>query len=287
MTFIEGLQRLLQTSDQLPTLPAVVFQLHAALNDEDVSATQVAAIIERDVALTARLLRAANSAAFSRGGTRVTTVTGAIQRLGLGQVRSLCLVLSVVQAFSGRGRQLDHEALWAHSAAVGLVARALWRHAGMQQHGSADDLYVVGLLHDVGLLIMDQFFPKEFDAALQGREELDLPLWQHEEDFLGMDHGEVGGLLLGRWGLPSAIVDGVTHHHHPDHAPAASRAFCRIVQAADAVCHDPALGLAVEGPASPPPEEALAALGIDAGRMPELLEELRELGREGRAMVAT
>ena len=64
MTFIEGLQRLLQTSDQLPTLPAVVFQLHAALNDEDVSAAQVAAIIERDVALTARLLRVANSAAF-------------------------------------------------------------------------------------------------------------------------------------------------------------------------------------------------------------------------------
>jgi HD-like signal output (HDOD) protein len=121
-TFIEGLQRLLKTGDQLPTLPTVVFQLHAALDDENVTTSQVAAIIERDVALTARLLRAANSAAFARGPGQVTTVSAAIQRLGLSQVRSLCLVLAVVQAF-GRGRGLDHEALWAHSAAVGLVAR--------------------------------------------------------------------------------------------------------------------------------------------------------------------
>lgn len=280
-TFIEGLQRLLKTGDQLPTLPTVVFQLHAALDDENVTTSQVAAIIERDVALTARLLRAANSAAFARGPGQVTTVSAAIQRLGLSQVRSLCLVLAVVQAF-GRGRGLDHEALWAHSAAVGLVAKALWGRAGLQGPVNADDLYVAGLLHDVGLLILDQFFAADFDAVTAGRAELDLPLWEHEEDHLGMDHGEIGGLLLGRWGLPAPIVDAVTHHNHPQAAPAAHRNLCRVVQAAESLCQAEPLGLGAEGPPSPSPEEALAALGFPQSGLPELMAELRELGAAGR-----
>lgn len=85
--FIEGLQGLLKSGTQLPTLSTVVFQVHAVLDDDRKGAADVAAVIERDPALTTRLLRAANSALYSRGGDRVASVYAATQRIGLNQVR--------------------------------------------------------------------------------------------------------------------------------------------------------------------------------------------------------
>ena len=226
--FIEGLQGLLKSGTQLPTLSTVVFQVHAVLDDDRKGAADVAAVIERDPALTTRLLRAANSALYSRGGDRVASVYAATQRIGLNQVRGLCLVLAVVQAFGSKRRAMSHEALWAHSGAVGAVARYLW--VGTRRTGVApDDVYVAGLLHDVGLLVLDQFFSEDFDRLAALRQEIELPFWQHEEDLLGMDHGEVGGLLLGSWSLPPAVVDAVTYHHRPEDAPEKHREVCEVV----------------------------------------------------------
>lgn len=281
LTFIQGLQALLRSGTDLPTLPDVVFRLHAVLDDEHASGHDVAAVIERDPALTARLLRVANSAAFSRGGDRLASPLAAIQRLGISQVRAICLVLAVVQAFGERRRSFDPRAFWRHSAAVGAVARTLWERL----HGrgpAADDAYVAGLLHDVGVLILDQFFSAEFDAVLSAREELDIPLWQQEEDQLGMDHGQVGGLLLGSWSLPAAVVDAVTSHHTPREAPEPHLALCRVVHASEAVCAALGAGLPHEGPSDVPAAEALQLLGFGAGELEALLGELRATATAGR-----
>src|SRR5512147_807202 len=110
---------LLARGENLPTLPTVVFQLHRVLDDEHAGAADVAAIIERDPALTARLLRSANSAAFSRSGERIGSISSAVSRLGVNQVRAICIVLAVVKAFSRKAGGLDHQVFWTHSAAVG------------------------------------------------------------------------------------------------------------------------------------------------------------------------
>lgn len=281
--FIQGLQGLLKAGTQLPTLPTIVFQVHAVLDDDRKGAADVAAVIERDPALTTRLLRAANSALYARGGDRVASVYAAIQRIGLSQVRGLCLVLSVVQAFGSKKRALSHDSLWGHSGAVGATARYLW--VGTRATGvPPEDVYVAGLLHDVGLLVMDQFFPEEFDRLAGLRQEIELPLWQHEEDLLGMDHGEVGGLLLGSWSLPDGTVNAVTYHHRPADAPEKHRKVCEVVQAAELLCSEAGWGLADETPLGADGREALAALGFPDMQIPAILDDIRSISERAAGM---
>jgi HD-like signal output (HDOD) protein len=274
--FIQGLQGLLKSGTQLPTLPTIVFQVHAVLDNDRKGPADVAAVIERDPALTTRLLRAANSALYSRGGDRVASVHSAIQRVGLNQVRGLCLVLSVVQAFGSKKRALNHDIFWAHSGAVGATARYLW--VGTRTPGvSPDDVYVAGLLHDVGLLVMDQFFPEEFDRLAALRQEIELPLCQHEEDLLGMDHGEVGGLLLGSWKLPDVVVNSVSYHHRAAEAPEQLRKVCAVVEAAELLCSEQGYGLADEQPLGASGPDALVALGFVPEQIPAMLEDIRSI----------
>lgn len=268
---INGMRDLLERGNDLPTLPTVVFQLHRVLDDERAGANDVAGIIEKDPALTARLLRAANSAAFSRGGDRLGSVSAAVARMGINQVRAVCIVLAVVKAFAHKAGGLDHEAFWMHSATVGSLARKLWDRFGDKPTVTGEDAYVAGLLHDSGLLVLEQHFFNDFANVLQSRKEVGGCLWQLEEQHLGLDHGAVGGLLMGRWSLPDFIGEAVTNHHHPHQADEAYQRLSRVIQAAEVLATEAGAGLAEEGEADLPSSEILAALGADPVEVEELV----------------
>lgn len=284
---INGMRDLLAKGENLPTLPTVVFQLHRVLDDERAGASEVAGIIERDPALTARLLRAANSAAFARpGNDRIGSVSAAVARLGVNQVRAVCIVLAVVKAFHTRAGGLDHQEFWIHSAAVGMMARRLWERHGSDPSISADDIYVAGLLHDAGLLVIEQHFPGEFTEVLTSRATLNSRLWQVEEDHLGMDHGAVGGLLLGRWSLPAFISEAVTNHHHPHQAEEQFQTVCRIVQAAEVLCTEGGAGLPEEGPADCSGSDVLGELGVSEEMADLLMKDVPTIAERARSFMA-
>jgi HD-like signal output (HDOD) protein len=283
---INGMRDLLAKGENLPTLPTVVFQLHHVLDNENAGARDVANIIERDPALTARLLRAANSAAFARpGGDRVGSVSMAVSRLGVNQVRAVCIVLAVVKAFRTRAGGLDHQEFWIHSAAVGMMARKLWDTYGDDPAISVDDIYVAGLLHDAGVLVIEQHFPKEFDEVLSARAETNSRLWQVEEDHLGMDHGAVGGLLLGRWSLPAFTAEAVTNHHHPTQADEQYQRVCRIVQAAETLCIEGGAGLPEEGPADCSAADVLTELGATDEEVETLVASVEKTAESARTFL--
>lgn len=279
---INGMRDLLARGENLPTLPTVVFQLHRVLDDERAGAREVSAIIERDPSLTIRLLRAANSAAFARPGQQIGSVQSAVAMLGINQVRAVCIALAVVKAFGQRAGGMDHTAFWVHSAAVGMLARRLWERFGADSDISADDVYVVGLLHDAGLLVLEQHFRRELREVLDERAARGGRLWQVEEEHLGMDHGAVGGLLIGRWGLPPYIAEAVTNHHHPHQAGEALQGLCRVVQAAEVLCTEGGVGLPEEGPADCSAADVLTELGADEGTIEQLEAELPHLSERAR-----
>ena len=286
-TFIQGLKELLASGQDLPTLPQIVFELHRALDDELASGEQIAAIINKDPALTAKLLRAANSAYFAAGRDAVDTIQGALARMGMGQVRATCLVLSVVKTFSNWSQGLDHQQFWDHSAYVGLVAQHVWKELGVDRSGTAmEHVYVAGLLHDVGILVMDQFFQEEFRSSREKALVTGTSLAQVEDEELGMDHGHVGGLMLGRWQLPERIAECVTYHHNPDLCPDGSRQMCLVVSAAETIAAEYGVGKEVEGENDKSSEEALMACGFDVDDIPEVLERAREVGRGSSAFVS-
>jgi HD-like signal output (HDOD) protein len=147
-------------------------------------------------------------------------------------------------------------------------------------------MYVAGLLHDAGLLLVEQHFPREFAEVLATRATLGSRLWQVEEDHLGMDHGAVGGLLLGRWSLPQFIAEAVTNHHHPHQAEDQFQAVCRVVQAAEVLCVEGGAGLAEEGPADCSPSDVLGELGATDAEMEGLLQEVPGIAERARKFLA-
>ncbi len=283
ISLIQGLNELLETATDLPTLPEVVFKLHAVLDNECASGEDIAAIIERDPAITTRLLRAANSAMFA-GNAEISSVHNAVARLGIRQVRAVCIVVAVVKSFGTCGSGLNHQEFWSHSFGVGLVARKLW---SLLDRGLPDpeEVYVGGLLHDVGLLILDQYFSNEFAECSTVRGERGGPIWKVEEELFGMDHGEVGGLLLGRWRLPAVARESVAHHHHPAGATEFPE-VCRVVNAAEVICTARDLGVPLEGEMELEPETALVAAGFSEADTQGILDSLVPLVEQARGFAA-
>ncbi len=258
---IGRLTDVLEQANDLPTLPTIVLQLHRVLDDERAGPVQVAAIIEQDPSLTARLLRAANSAAFSRGGNTIGSVSAAVARMGVNQVRAVCIVLAVVKAFGGGGRRLDHQRFWLHAATVAATAQRLWERFDDRSGIKAEDAYVAGLLHDVGLLVLEQYFPDDLAEVSAALVEHPGPLWPLEEERLGLDHGAVGGLLIGRWSLPVFTAEAIANHHHPDQALPEFARLARVIQAAEASAYGAGAGLSEEGLPDAEARALLRALG--------------------------
>ena len=199
---------------------------------------------------------------------------GAVQRIELRRVRVLCIALSVVQAFSSPLGKLDHVAFWTHSAAVGKLSQVLWSWRQSLGPLAPEDIYVASLLHDVGLLVLDRFFNERFQGLLQVSELSGDSLSQVEHLVLGIDHGEIGGLLLGCWSLSDEIVAAVAGHHHPEDAAPGWEEACWVVQAAEVVCSAHGLGIEVERMEEFHAGEALQRLGMSVSEIEDVFAQM-------------
>lgn len=223
----------LRVVDDLPALPAIVFELERALQDETYGATEVAFIIEEDVTLTANILKTVNSAFFGSRGT-ISSVREAVARLGSKEIRRLATTFGVLRAFHDVGPHLDPIPFWKHSLLVGLAARATVEN----MRGNPfleEEAYTAGLLHDVGVLILDQYFPDEYVQVAERLNGVDTPRAETERAVLGIDHGEIGSYLLDVWNLPEDIVESVQWHHQLERAPEHERIQARTLLFADTV----------------------------------------------------
>jgi putative nucleotidyltransferase with HDIG domain len=283
--FEAQLDSLLTTNQELPSLPAMVLQVQRALGDENRGVSDLGRLIEQDPALTTRLLGMANSAAFTRGA-RITSVAAAVDRLGLKHVRSVCMAVGVIRAFQGVGESLDHARYWRHSAAVGLVAELLAKSCSRAAQVDGADAYVAGLLHDVGLLILDQFFPESFTEIKAAVEAEMTGRWHPERALLRMDHGQLGARFLGRWQLADAVAAAVADHHGAIEAVAAVGPLGQLVWAAEALCSTTGLELPEEGAAEVSPEEVFDRLGVDPADREGLVAEVGRIGEQALLMVA-
>lgn len=196
-----------QTVASLPTIYTRVIEL---LADPHAGTPELAALIEKDPALTARILRLANSAFYSNSNN-VESVTQAIMTIGTQQMRDVVLASSITSAFDHISIDLiDMDAFWRHSVACGIVARLI---AGLRGNSNAETAFVSGLLHDLGRLVLFQKLASEMAQLMQKSREQQIPLYQLEREAFGFDHAMLGGDLLEQWQLPSVMVDTTLHHH--------------------------------------------------------------------------
>lgn len=218
---------------ELASLPEVCMQVQALADDPTSTAEELGAIIGRDTALTARLLKLVNSAFFGFPA-RVETVSRAVTLAGMQQLRSLALAVSAVEVF----RDLPPEkvsmvSFWSHSVFCGLLARELSCDCRVLH---AERLFVAGLLHDIGRLLIYSRLPEEAAEIHRRLGAGGGNLCAIERDVLGFDHADTGAALLASWGLPAALQSAVAHHHGP-HLAESGRLEAALVQIADAASH--------------------------------------------------
>lgn len=199
--------------DELPTLPAVLPKLLGLMESEKSHTSEIIDTISHDPALTSKILKVANSAyyGFQR---EISSLERAVVLLGFNMVRSLALSIGVIRNLppNKANPYFSWEGLWVHSLAVASVMQELGK-----RFGRGDDkeyLFIIGLLHDVGKVVLDQFFSKLFRQALENSckwEKVELHI--AERGIFGFDHGEVGAMLLSRWRFPEKITDCIASHH--------------------------------------------------------------------------
>jgi HD-like signal output (HDOD) protein len=209
------LQKLIDDANHLAPLPASTVRLAQMVSSPDCDLADVSQLIAYDPALTANLLRGANSA-MSGSSSGITTVQEAVTRLGTARVLALAVASGARPFLSGRldAYALDEGALWRHSVAAAVAAEVLPSYCEVEIPA---DVFTATILHDVGKLVMSRFVGPEALGFIRRAREVDgLPALEAEALILGVHHGELGGLIAQHWALPSRVVQGIQHHHHPD-----------------------------------------------------------------------
>jgi putative nucleotidyltransferase with HDIG domain len=193
---------------ELPSTPRIHSALTRLLADPEVEPLEIAAVIEQDPAVSARVLQIVNSAFFGLSHV-VVSLPQAVLHLGIEAIKNLAFTVEVFRSFRvGGGFSVD--LLQQHSYLTAKIAAAL-----VTSRGATQDVFTAALLHDVGKLVLASKLPERFAQTLRLCSEQSRPLYVVERELHGFTHAEAGAYLLGLWGLPYPIVEAVAHHHEP------------------------------------------------------------------------
>ncbi len=267
-------QGLVATIKDLVTLPEVALRITRMVNDPAASATDIARAISNDAALTARLLRVANSPLFGRS-QRIASVSRAVAVVGLRQVRDLTVGLTAIRAFDGIPNELvTMESFWRQSV---LCAAAASHIAARCDAVHGETPFVAGLLHDIGQLVLYSRVPELARRALLMSVDSvdDLDSYLCEREIMGFDHGTVGAALAKNWGLPHALQQCIEFHHEPDLAQTHPLEVA-IIHIANSLAGLAAIGSTDLGDAPPMAPAALHAVGLNSTHLSEIVRQTQE-----------
>ncbi len=265
---------LIKGSIRLISLPEIFIKINEMVEDPATSATDVGNYICRDPALTARLLKIANSPLYGFP-SRIDTISRAITIIGLRGIRDLVLASSTVEVFSRMSSDfIDMNKYWQHSLYCAVYARTL---AGKCNALHVEPFFIAGLLHDIGQLIILHKLPEMARETHLRARDSGLPLSQIEQEVIGFDHVQVGVELLRFWRLPPNILDAVGYHQSPAQAEEGALGAA-IVHIADCFASRSYPLIPLEGGKKSPEDEM--ALHPDAleitGLSKDVDEEIRE-----------
>lgn len=200
----------------LVSLPEVALKINDLMDDPDTTVDDVGKLISQDPALTIRVLAIANSP-FYGFSSEISTISRAVTVLGTKQITDVVLSTATTNAFKGISIDLiSVDDFWYHSLYCGLLAQEL---SCKHNPPLRDSMFVAGLLHDIGHLVMLNKIPDLLqDALLRTVQGESLPLYLEEQQVIGFDHAQVGAELARAWNLPAYLVECIEFHHEPQKA---------------------------------------------------------------------
>jgi len=215
----------------LPALPVIVMELMSALDEEDSGSNDLAERLSRDQALTAKTLRLANSSFYGMQ-SKVTSIQQAIAILGFNGVRSLVTTAAILGGFSSSAHStFNFSGFWRHSVATAVCAKNLAKQLGLNQ----DYAFMIGLLHDIGRLVLVTGSPEHYAKVIAHQQDKDSYPIEAEREVLGLDHAMVGSALAAHWKFPPLMQKAILDHHAP--LPEMPVSFTGVIHAADCIAH--------------------------------------------------
>lgn len=276
-------KRILSRVDSVPTPSVSVSRLYALLHDERAGASDFERMIKPDPALTANLLRMANSPFFGLS-RKVTSIQHAITLMGTKRLFEAATSASFLRLLPPKllGYEIEAKAFWLHSIAVAILSEKLAVKLGLR---ASDLTFTAGLLHDIGKLVIGFALAEESEEIRSRINKGNMSLVSAEQEVLGTNHAEIGAAVGDKWTLPEPLVIAAQWHHTPSDLPEeADRSIAELVHVADSLAHSLGFGADVGELHREVDPRVLQRIGVKNKQLMQLASEVTEQIKEMGAL---
>jgi len=277
MTLPEQLKDKIRTISNLPTLPQVATSILKEISNTENSVEKLADLLRKDLAITAKILKLANSAYYGVP-RKISNIQEAVVLLGTETIATLVLTITVFDFFPDEFSDpgFNKETFWKHSIATAVIAQSIGNLMKAKAGVNSDDLFAAGLLHDIGKIVMEQYLHQDMlKSIMMFKSSPDITtIFGAEEQVLGYTHCDVASWLLSKWNFPDRLLDPIIHHHKPyksEHS--GNRIQILIVALANELSHNYFIPYTTDKIAVD--EYLIDKFSKDAGITPRTIDKLR------------
>jgi len=282
-------QDVLAGIERLPSLPNIVNEVIRLTNDANSKAEDFVSLFSNEQSLTAKMLRIVNSPFYGLR-TPVTTINKAIVILGYKTLKSLVLASSSSQMFK-KGLSdygFAEDGLWLHSVTVASLARHVAKKWVHLSGDNVDELFVVGLMHDIGKIVIGPELSKyssECQSFIDSEKSTNIS--DMESDVVGIEHTQIGEIIITKWKIGDSIASAIGSHHKYANTEGSDNQYNAVLVLSDLLCNEMGVGLVDDYRWSTPiPESVLNCLNLDSSKLQSLREEALEIFEEAKELVA-
>jgi HD-like signal output (HDOD) protein len=267
------LKQLIMTIRDLPAMPHIASKVLELSSDPDTSASLLQQVISDDQAMTARILKIANSALYACS-RRIKTLSEAIVMLGFNSIRSLVVTIAARNLYSNGATRmgLKERLLWEHSIGCAFACRLLVadKHPALME-----EAFLAGLMHDIGKLVVNIQLPDRFEEIVQIVYNENRDFQMTERELLGFDHAQVGALLINKWKLSPVLEEVIGSHHSPELLPV-GHPMLLFLDIANNLCHACGIGFLEQADLDLSSTESAQLLGLTADDLASATVKLQE-----------
>jgi len=266
----DALRLHVQKITKLPTIPVIAQAILKIVSNDLASADELEEVIRKDPPISAKILSVANSAFFG-SKTPVTDIKNAVVRIGFDNVKNIALgisLMTVLDDVKGNGT-FGYARIFEHSTVVGATAKILSGKLNL----AVEDVFINGMLHDIGFLIMIKYFSDSYLRVLNTLEEK-KSLLAAEESVFGFTHADMGTWLVDKWNLPQSILDTTLYHHAPSGAKKHLRSVA-LTHVADYIVSRSSYSATKNDPNYPLDPSSLDILGISEKELWNMASEIK------------
>ena len=271
---------------EIATLPEVTVKIIEVVEDPNGTARQLHDVIKHDPALSAKVLKVVNSAFYGLPG-QVASVDRAVILLGLSAVKNIAIAASLAQMFKGRQEPdlFEPSELWKHSIAVAVAAKKL---APLGTTAAAtDEIFLAGLIHDLGLIIERQVFPDKLAEVCRRAGAGEGAFLDLEREVIGATHEDFGFALTTKWRFPGRLRAAVGCHHHPESVDEEFRSLVWLLRCSDVLCSQRGIGFERTTLGDELTDDMLSTVSITREHLAEVQETLEDAIQEAEAVLGS